>query len=773
MPDYSIYGLASPPPVTNYPGSGQPLPPNFLAQALAARKQKRPLFGFPPAAAQVPNPTPGATPQSPTAAPAAPAAAPAPADVTAQGLDAYKQQLNAPDATPPNLTAPAFNAPKQPNQNPLVQGLTLLASALFAKGRNPLAAANTLKNEQAGEQQQEQTYDRKYKESQDAYQRELDSQRLQETAYEDQQAEIDRKRELAEKFYGVAAAQAAAQRRANDLAKWHIEQGQHYNRLDKAAQQRIQETARYHAAEIGVQNNRLVEAVELRRMADATSLARGQLSASTALQISSQRSNLALALEALKEKSAQKLTTERLDVQKALGATGKLLTSYDAVIKAASGPNATPAQQAAAQALLTPDPNTKVTPYDALVQQLQHIGVSMPEQEDVQDVASVRDELLNAYLTGGDPSAVAASYGLGGAPGGTGNGVNIIVNPGQAGTQPGAGPQGASNYGADALQNLWIANGGSPQVAPLMAQVFLNESGGNPSPANGPPGLVGLAQINAAAHPEFAGWDLKNPYINMQAAVQLYNKYGLQPWQDSKDKGAFGGWGRWLAQQGVTPGGTPPNGQPAAAPPTVTRNVKRTPPVVAKPPAKPPVVHTPQQVAAAAVDEYKRNYAGQTFDAAWGAISNIMRQHHETPQNMQAAEAALRQYVAQANQQQQGQQEIAARAQAIMQQNPGMPQQRATQIAQQVGATKPTPPTPPKPMDPRLLARQALATGRFPPEQVVMTLQAPPYNLPPQIAQRIVAAVQQQVQARPAAPAAPAAPEPPRSTTYPGAVAGF
>lgn len=123
---------------------------------------------------------------------------------------------------------------------------------------------------------------------------------------------------------------------------------------------------------------------------------------------------------------------------------------------------------------------------------------------------------------------------------------------------------GALSY--EQLQRLWIAAGGRPQDAPLMAAIALAESGGVPGSLNDNPATgdysSGLWQINyygnlrADRTPKYGSpEDVKDPLKNAKAAVNLLggNLTGLGNWQGDAaykayDAGGASGLNSWLAQ---------------------------------------------------------------------------------------------------------------------------------------------------------------------------------------------------------------------------------
>jgi hypothetical protein len=82
------------------------------------------------------------------------------------------------------------------------------------------------------------------------------------------------------------------------------------------------------------------------------------------------------------------------------------------------------------------------------------------------------------------------------------------------------------------LQALWIARGGDPAMAPIMAAIALAESTGDVTDTTGDGGTsYGLYQIHWTVHPQFNPAQLTNANYNTDAAIQLSgNGKDLSPW---------------------------------------------------------------------------------------------------------------------------------------------------------------------------------------------------------------------------------------------------
>lgn len=89
--------------------------------------------------------------------------------------------------------------------------------------------------------------------------------------------------------------------------------------------------------------------------------------------------------------------------------------------------------------------------------------------------------------------------------------------------------QGAHGFGTAysyaELEGLWVKNGGSKALAPVMAAIAMAESGGCSSAEN-PSGASGLWQILGNPFPG----DAFNPNVNAKMAVSKYKSQGLGAW---------------------------------------------------------------------------------------------------------------------------------------------------------------------------------------------------------------------------------------------------
>jgi hypothetical protein len=109
-------------------------------------------------------------------------------------------------------------------------------------------------------------------------------------------------------------------------------------------------------------------------------------------------------------------------------------------------------------------------------------------------------------------------------------------------------PKTVQTYSYSQLKQLWTANGGAPEWAPVMAGVALVESGGNPTETN-PSGATGLWQIEVPLHGKTQA-QMLDPNQNAAEAVYLLGDgSGISNWGT--------GTGDWLGTA-VQAGGSKP-----------------------------------------------------------------------------------------------------------------------------------------------------------------------------------------------------------------------
>lgn len=110
---------------------------------------------------------------------------------------------------------------------------------------------------------------------------------------------------------------------------------------------------------------------------------------------------------------------------------------------------------------------------------------------------------------------------------------SLNINPGTPCQGAGGGGPG-TRYTYAQLEALWIQNGGSSAMAPVMAAIAEAESGGcssdiNPVDNNGTQTSWGLWQISNGTHNQPTE-NILDPNVNAQQAVAKYRSQGLGAW---------------------------------------------------------------------------------------------------------------------------------------------------------------------------------------------------------------------------------------------------
>lgn len=705
-----------------------PQPNNWLAQFLGQPQPlpfqqpgPKPIAPFNPAqAAPTPALTAAAPPQagtppstpSPVGAPPlsgapaspapAPGAAPTPPEDGGVGLagKAVQDALKARAAYQPYEAQPTdFKPPEQPKQSALSGIVNLLAASLVGR-KDPFAAA-AIGEGMAGQQKaQKEKYGVDYQTAVDKYKAQQANEQARERSGATHEHELDVGVDLAEKNQQqMITAQRAtlaahvAQVRADAYAQSIVDRRDIADNNRDAKVQHWADDFQFKDKELG---RRLASAADLRRLSDAAALMRTNVTASTALTIATQRANISLAVEALREQAAAATEDKKLTMQTSLSATEALLKSYDNAIKAASNPLASPQEKAMAAQLLTPDPQTHQTPYQKITHDLSSkAGITVPRSDDLTALSDIRSTITSSILSGEDPSGALGGLGLGG---GTQAGTTIQQFFGNTPPAAGASPAPSAAPGAAQIPapspTGTPAQGGAPSHYEPVMQMFGKMRGLPPGllesviqkgensgvTAVSPAGAIGIAQFMPDTAKQYHV-DPRDPYQSIDGAARylhdLMTKYhgntALAVAAYNFGPGAVDSVGgdiskmpaetqayvaRVLGGPAPAGGGQPQPAQPGAPghQPAPGGAQPGQPPQAAQPPNPQASAHTPQQVAQSVVQRYDKDYAGTNFDAAWGAISQKLTseaaQHgiKLSPQDMQAAEQGLRQHVQQAKQ---------------------------------------------------------------------------------------------------------------------------
>jgi Lysozyme like domain len=96
------------------------------------------------------------------------------------------------------------------------------------------------------------------------------------------------------------------------------------------------------------------------------------------------------------------------------------------------------------------------------------------------------------------------------------------------------------------LKALWIAQGGNPAYASIMAAIALAESTGDPTNTTGDNGTSwGLWQIHWTVHPQFNKYQLTDPGYNAKAAMSLCGNQAGSTTSCIDTQGAQTPWTTW------------------------------------------------------------------------------------------------------------------------------------------------------------------------------------------------------------------------------------
>ena len=505
------------------PGAPAPPDPNFLTQALKARNVKRPFASL---GAPAPMTSYAATlgPQVPPAmAGPEPIAPPPPEDPIAAATRRVQEALDAAKAnTPYDAQETAFQAPERPKKSTatnIAEGLGML----FTHGQAGLNYAQGLSDERDRTEAQ---YAERYKEAQDTYTREVARQSTLAANSDAQQKHLDRNVDLAEreqknvidaKRYGDA--DEIAKQRADAYATSVSDRNVNAMSRNSREWASLQEKTRNDAAVLG-ERYRSLSVGLLRTRISTTAMLQGRgLSASVALQLGSQRTNLSLYEARLRDDTTRTNANNRIGLQAALARSRQLGAQYDTVIRAATNLGAPDDIKAAATRLLSPpakldDKGQPVldsqgnavaggpSPYDAFIGTLSRIGVPSLPVADMDEVQNARQQAHESYMNGTytpgytPGSSVDVSAGINGNPGSENNALlSALVlslaqgrgpNQGQGGgygASPAAGGQGGGSISVPAQYQPLITHAASAAGVPadLYTRLLSSESHFDPN----------------------------------------------------------------------------------------------------------------------------------------------------------------------------------------------------------------------------------------------------------------------------------------------------
>ena len=406
------------------PGAAAPPDPNFLTQALKARKVKRPFASLGTPAPMTPYAA-SLGPQVPSAAtgpaPVAPPATPSPEDPIASATRRVQEALDAARDYKPYATQDTtFQAPERPKKS-VAAGVAEGLGMLFTHGQ---AGLNYAEGMQETRDREEAQYQQRYGEAQDAYSREVARQTRLATRSDAQQKNLDHNVDLAEhaqknvidtKKY--ADADAIAQQRADSYAASISDRNVNAMARNTLGWASLKEKAHQDAATIGVRNLALTDGILRTRIQTTAALQRSGLSASVAMQLAGQRNNLSLYEARMRDATTRVDARDRIDLQTSLARARQLGAQYDTVIRAASQLGAPESTKAAAAQLLAapqkldakgqpvldsqgnPVPGGP-SPYDAFIGSLARIGIPAVSVPGLDEVQSARQDAHESYMNG-------------------------------------------------------------------------------------------------------------------------------------------------------------------------------------------------------------------------------------------------------------------------------------------------------------------------------------------------------------------------------------
>jgi hypothetical protein len=534
--------------------------PPTVAPPPAATPQPAPAQAAPIQPAQVVTPKPVALVAAP------PDITNMPPDQSTDRAQQYADLAKQLDSTP----APTYDAPKYKPPNKTGEIVAGLLSVLFPGAPIATLAAGYLKGGNEGAKER---YEREQQAAQQKY-----------TVAQNAREDLERQE---------AAAGAAVDRQQKQVEDWDYKQQTLALRADQLKEAHDRNVASVRATAIRLQQGGI-----------RLGLARSNL----ARLITKDQNQVALALthDALSEDQADHRLAQAAQIA-AMNEFGRntRFTQDQAFV---NGRAKIMAVDRAVQSMITAEMNPLNTdPPEVKQQKVQSLLDSFDKTYDTvitplsakhPEIGQIADTLTSAAYgtdeyTNAGPSAAPETEqspnALYRANGGTGGGSGAPVQS-TFGPPPGARAQMPPTSLLQPLEQLAMRAGAkSPADARALAIVAANESAGNRYAANPAGTGVGLWQINPEAHGP-GNWT--DPLTNARKAVQLFYSQGLQPWADSANKGAFGGWSTMVTPQpgpGSTPGADlsaylapppPPGGTPGNKPGAATSTNGNQPPNV-------------------------------------------------------------------------------------------------------------------------------------------------------------------------------------------------
>ena len=642
-----------------------------------------------------------------------------------------------------------------PKGDAITSGIEMLGAALM-----PQYGAAIGKTVEAQGQQREQDYQRRTKEAQTQYEAQsTEQERLGRNSIAEQ-AILERRLDAAQR--GVEAQETLKQRAETEEARNAIRRqhetayAQNVINRHLEAKDKLTDDRWYHAQQIGVRNKAVAASIWKQKDADANRLTIAGMRDDTALALVNRKADIETALAYTKEQLVNVRDTRKYAFLAAQNALNRLNADYMNVIKMGSNPLAGPQAQAAAAQLMEPG-----GAYDQVVEQMKALGSNMSPSTEVTGIAEAGAQGYNSSVLGIPETAGVSGggYGAAQAP------VQVNVNLPQGGGMPSSGFGGlggpnmippAGSVGAVSFPEPFtpFVQQASQQFnvpADLVQRVVMAESSGNPN-ATSPKGAMGLMQLMPGTASSLG---VKNPYDpqqNIMGGAQYLGQM-LQRYQGNQVLALIAyNAGPGIADRVAQGDNSVLSPETMAYVPKILGSQIQMSPAKPTQPAKPQGPEASQQVqhvANLAIQVYDTQHKGEPFDAAWGAMSQSMRQMGASQADMQAAETALRKHIEKASAQNtQGQESraVAAETAELQRENPAFSPQQAAKVALRESQQA----NQPYVEEPRKVALGILRDGK--PggvQRAIAELAKPPYKMNPIAARSMVAGMQSMLSAAP------------------------
>jgi hypothetical protein len=362
--------------------------------------------------------------------------------------------------TPYNPQDVEYKAPPKPEQSSLENPTRTVVDALGALFTRHSAAPYLIKGVTDRFAQAKADYEKAQQDAADAYARDEQREQNKVTRSDREEALLAKRYEVADTNATHAAdtvvrAQAAQAKQAQTAVAQQIaerhEKAYEQNIANRYAtsEEALKENTKYRAEQIGLKRQDLVLQAQKAQWHNYTSLLERGMQDDTARQLATQRNNLQLTLQKLKENFGDYEQNKRLDATKAMTALKEQIAAYDHVIQVGSSALANPAAAEAAAQLLLKGPKGQASPYDTLMANMRQLGVSVSTDKDFSDMIEQAQQQQASAMSGYTQQIEAGTFYPGyGDPTDSSTGGqppvvnNINVGQGQPITPPGGAPGG-------------------------------------------------------------------------------------------------------------------------------------------------------------------------------------------------------------------------------------------------------------------------------------------------------------------------------------------